>query len=229
VLELGAAGATVYVTGRSAACLRPPRRRRGPALFARVRDEHGHLDVLVNNVYNAPASARWLGKRFWGVPPPAWDESFDIGLRSRYVASFHGAPPLIEASGLIVNISSPGAARYTHNAVYGTAKATLDRPTSDMAHDPAGTVVSLWPGIVNTELLQLVPPDTEGRRLLALPGEEVIDLSTAETPRFADRAVGALAADPGRLASTGSAWRVADLADAYGFTDSDGRIPRVSG
>jgi dehydrogenase/reductase SDR family member 1 len=254
-LELGAAGAEVYVTGRSAAAGRLPGTVQETAaavteaggtgvpvicdhrdddavaaLFTRIRDEHGHLDVLVNNVYDAPGSARWLGKPFWKVPPAAWDDGYDIGLRSHYVASFHGAPMLIKAGGLIVNISSPGAVRYMHNAVYGTAKAALDRLTADMAHeltDAGVAVVSLWPGIVNTELLQLVPPDAQGRRLLALPGEDTIDLDTAETPHFTGRAVVALAADPGRLARTGTACRVADLADAYGFTDTDGRIPRI--
>ncbi|ATL68489.1 SDR family NAD(P)-dependent oxidoreductase [Nocardia terpenica] len=255
-LELGAAGATVYVTGRSATPGRLPGTvaetaaqidelgGRGVAyvcdhrddaavkgLFGKVRAEHGRLDVLVNNVYNSPASARWLGKPFWEVPPAAWDEGFDVGVRSHYVASHFAAPLLIAADGLIVNVSSPGAARYTHNAVYGVAKAALDRLTADLAHDLADTAVtavSLWPGIVNTELLQLIPPGPDGRRLITLPGEGTFDLSEAETPRFPGRAVVALATDPNRHTRTGKPWRVADLADTYGFTDIDGRVPRAN-
>lgn len=254
-LELGAAGATVYVTGRSATPGRLPgtvtetAQRIGELggtgvpvvcdhrdddavaeLFARVRAEHRRLDVLVNNVYNAPASARWLGKPFWEVPPAAWDESFDIGVRSHYVASHFAAPLLIDNDGLIVSISSPGAEHYTHNAVYGVAKTAVDRLTADMAHELADTgvtAVSLWPGIVDTELLQMVPPDAEGRRLITLPGEGTFDLNDAETPRFPGRAVVALANDPDRRSRTGKPWRVADLAEAYGFTDIDGRVPRT--
>ncbi|PXX53338.1 NAD(P)-dependent dehydrogenase (short-subunit alcohol dehydrogenase family) [Nocardia tenerifensis] len=254
-LELGAAGATVYVTGRSATPGRLPGTVHETAaavdaaggvgvpfvcdhrdddavrrLFQTIRDEHGRLDVLVNNVYNSPAAARWLGKPFWEVPPDAWDETFDIGVRSHYVASVFAAPLLIESGGLIVNISSPGSQRYMHNAVYGVAKTALDRLTADMAHNLAETevtVVSLWPGIVDTELLQLVPADAQGQRLVTLPGEGTFDLGQAETPRFPGRAVAALAADPGRRSRTGTAWRVADLAEAYGFTDVDGRIPRA--
>ncbi|WP_433655862.1 SDR family NAD(P)-dependent oxidoreductase [Nocardia sp. CA-128927] len=254
-LELGAAGATVYVTGRSDTPGRLPGTVQETAaaidaaggvgvpfvcdhrdddavqrLFQQIRDDHGRLDVLVNNVYNSPAAARWLGKPFWEVPPKAWDETFDIGVRSHYVASVFAAPLLIESGGLIVNISSPGSQRYMHNAVYGVAKTALDRLTADMAHnltDTAVTVVSLWPGIVDTELLQLVPADAQGQRLVTLPGEGTFDLAQAETPRFPGRAVAALAADPNRRSRTGSAWRVADLADAYGFTDLDGRIPRA--
>ncbi|MCP2315756.1 dehydrogenase/reductase SDR family member 1 [Nocardia amikacinitolerans] len=253
-LELGAAGATVYITGRSATAGRLPGTVHDTAaeidalgghgipfvcdhrdddavqrLFERVRAEQGRLDVLVNNVYNSPAAARWLGKPFWEVPPSTWDETFDVGVRSHYAASFYAAPLLIGSGGLVVNVSSPGSQRYMHNAVYGVAKTALDRLTTDMARDLADTevtVVSLWPGIVDTELLQLVPADAEGRRLVTLPGEGTFDLGAAETPRFPGRAVVALAADPQRRARTGSAWRVADLADQYGFTDVDGRVPR---
>jgi NAD(P)-dependent dehydrogenase (short-subunit alcohol dehydrogenase family) len=253
-LELGAAGATVFVTGRSATAGRLPGTVHETAaeidtlgghgmpfvcdhrdddavqrLFTRVRDECGRLDVLVNNVYNAPAAGRWLGKPFWEVPPTGWDETFDVGVRSHYAASVFAAPLLIESTGLIANISSPGAQRYMHNAVYGVAKTALDRLTADMAHDLADTgvtVVSLWPGIVNTELLQMVPANEQGKRLVTLPGEGTYDLDAAESPRFPGRAVVALAADPNRRSRTGAAWRVADLAEQYGFTDVDGRIPR---
>ncbi|MBH0774860.1 SDR family NAD(P)-dependent oxidoreductase [Nocardia bovistercoris] len=253
-LELGAAGATVFVTGRSATTGRLPGTVHATAaridelggvgvpfvcdhrdddavarLFQRVRDEYGRLDVLVNNVYNAPAAARWLGKPFWAVPPTAWDETFDVGVRSHYAAAVFAAPLLIESGGLIVNISSPGAERYMHNAVYGVAKCALDRLTADLARDLTDsdvTVVSLWPGIVNTELLQMVPADADGRRMVTLPGEGSFDLDAAESPHFPGRAVVALATDPARRERTGNSWRVADLADAYGFTDVDGRVPR---
>ncbi|MFE6924456.1 SDR family NAD(P)-dependent oxidoreductase [Nocardia sp. NPDC057663] len=253
--ELGAAGATVYVTGRTTTPGKLPGTVHATAeeitalgghgvavvcdhaddaavekLFAQVRDEQGRLDVLVNNVYNSPAAARWLGRKFWDVPPKAWDETFDIGVRSHYVASVFAAPLLIESAGLIVNVSSPGARRYMHNAVYGVGKTALDRLTADLAHDLDGTgatAISIWPGIVDTELLQLVPADEQGRRQVTLPGEGTFDLNAAETPRFSGRAVVALAADPDRTVRAGTACKVADLAEAYGFTDVDGRIPRA--
>ena len=112
-LELGAAGATVYVTARTVEPgpipgtvgetvaeiealggtaigdrVRPPRRRRrSRPLFARVRDEQGRLDVLVNNVYSAIDLAPWLGKPFWELPVAAWDQVIGIGVRSHYVAA----------------------------------------------------------------------------------------------------------------------------------------------
>jgi dehydrogenase/reductase SDR family protein 1 len=253
-LELGAAGATVYATGRSAADGRLPGSVNATAreitelggegvgvlcdhsddaavaaLFERVSSERGRLDVLVNNVYNSPASARWLGKPFWEVPSKAWDEGFTIGVRSHYVASGLAAPMLLESGGLIVNVSSPGAVRYMHNVVYGVGKGAVDRMTRDMAHELEGrgvAVVSIWPGIVNTELLQMIPAGPDGRRVLSLPGEGEYDLAGAETPRFSGRAVAALAADPKRERWSGESVYVADLADHYGFTDVDGRVPR---
>jgi NAD(P)-dependent dehydrogenase (short-subunit alcohol dehydrogenase family) len=253
-LELGAAGATVFVTGRSV----EPGRLPGTvgataeevtalggtgvavgcdhsddeavrALFDRIGQEHDRLDVLVNNVYNAPASARWLGKPFWEVTPTGWDETFTIGVRSHYVAASLAAPLLMKSDhGLIAQVSSPGAVRYMHNVVYGVAKAAVDRMTADLAHDlhPHGVaVVSIWPGLVNTEMLQMIPPGADGRRLLTLPGEGAYDLAGAETPRFAGRAVVALAADPDVAGRSGRAFYVADLAREYGFTDVDGRVP----
>lgn len=134
-LELGAAGATVYVTGRTTEPGKLPGTVGETAamvtelgghgvvavcdhrdddavekLFTRIREEQGRLDVLVNNVYNSPAAARWLGRKFWDVPPKAWDETFEIGVRSHYVASVFAAPLLIESAGLIVNVSSPAPA-----------------------------------------------------------------------------------------------------------------------
>lgn len=255
-LELGAAGATVYVTGRTV----DPGKLPGTvsataqevddlggigvpvrcdhsddvavaALFDRIRADSGRLDILVNNVYNAPATARWLGKPFWEVPVAGWDVTFDIGVRSHYAAAALATPLLIDSpAGLIVQVSSPGAVHFMHNVVYGVAKAAVDRMTADMAHDLRGhnvSVVSVWPGLVNTELLQMVPPDKDGRRVLTLPGEGDYDLDEAETPRFTGRAVVALATDPDVSKRTGKAFAVADLAGEYGFTDVDGRVPRT--
>ena len=253
-LELGAAGATVYVTGRTVTAKHLPGTvsetaaqidelgGKGvpvvcdhrdddavAAVFEQVHADSGRLDVLVNNVYNSPSAARWLGKPFWEVPAKAWDGGFDIGVRSHYVASGFAAPLMIaQGSGLIVNISSPGARRHMHNVVYGVGKAALDRMTADMAVELASTgvsAVSLWPGIVNTELLQMVPRGADGTRVVRLPGEGSFDLDDAESPRFVGRAVVALAGDPDVGARSGQAWQVADLAGAYGFTDIDGRVP----
>jgi NAD(P)-dependent dehydrogenase (short-subunit alcohol dehydrogenase family) len=252
-LELGAIGATVYITGRTTHARGPLPGTVGEtaaqveslggrgiavpcdhhddaqveAVIARVLGEHGRVDVLVNNVFSAPALAEWLGRPFWELPVDAWDEVIDIGVRSHYVAARAVAPAMIaHGDGLIVNISSSGAVQYAHTVSYGVGKAALDRMTADMAHElrPHGvTVVSLWPGLVRTELVELGAKDGA----LELPGEGVFDLRGAESPRFTGRAVAALAGDPSRLARSGRAFPVSELAADYGFTDVDGTVPRV--
>jgi dehydrogenase/reductase SDR family protein 1 len=256
-LELGAIGMTVYVTGRSVdggmlpgtvgetAAQIDELGGRGVALAVdhhddaqveaavrRVLDEHGTIDVLVNNVFSAPDLAAWLGKPFWELPVKAWDEVIDIGCRSHYVASAFAAPSMVAAKGgLIVNVTSDGAVQYAHNVPYGVGKAAVDKMTADMAHElkPHGVAaISVWPGLVKTELVMFgAQTRDDGSQYLDLGGEGAFELGDAESPRFVGRGVAALASDPDVLAKTGRAIRVADLADEYGFTDIDGSVPRL--
>jgi dehydrogenase/reductase SDR family member 1 len=246
-LELGAAGATVYVTARSvseddhplpgtigatadevtaaggtavAVALDHRDDDAVEALFRRVLDEHGRLDVLVNNAFIV-TNELTSGKPFWEVPISNWDDMIDIGTRSAYVASVFAARPMVDAgAGLIVNVSSSGAEEYAWQVAYGVGKCALDRITADTAHEltPHGvSVVSVWPGFVRTERIDL------GVAAGLLP--ESLDLSTSESPRFVGRAVVALATDPDVARWTGRAVPARDLADEYGFTDVDGRLP----
>jgi NAD(P)-dependent dehydrogenase (short-subunit alcohol dehydrogenase family) len=202
------------------------------AVFERVEKEQDRLDVLVNNVFAAPDLAQWLGQPFWELPTRAWDEVIDVGVRSHYVASALAAPTMIrQRAGLIANISSSGAIQYAHNVPYGVGKAALDKMTADMAHDLLShgvAVVSLWPGLVKTELVMFgAQQGPDGSAQLDLGEEGTFDLSGAETPRFIGRAVVALATDPDVMARSGRAHMVADLAKEYGFTDLDGRVPQT--
>lgn len=255
-LELGASGATVYVTGRSvepgaipgtigqtvaeieelggtgiAVACDHHDDAQVEALFSRIAADHGRLDILVNNVYSAPDLVPWLGKRFWELPIEAWDQVIDIGTRSHYVASVLAAPLLLaNGRGLIVNVSSSGAVSYGHNVVYGVGKAAVDKMTADMAVDLAGTgvaVVSLWPGLVHTELLDMGATREGDEVFIELPGEGRFDLSGAETPRFLGRAVVALADAPDLAERSGRAFASAALARELGFTDLDGTIHEV--
>jgi hypothetical protein len=53
----------------------------------------------------------------------------------------------------------------------------------------------------------------------------LVDLVGSESPRFAGRAVTALAADPEVLAKAGRVLVAAELATEYGFVDIDGYRP----
>jgi len=244
-LELGAAGATVYVTGRTleegsaplpgtigaTAAAVDASGGRGiavpcdhrddaqvAALFERVRGEQGRLDVLVNNAFLIPRELT-SGRPFWETPLSNWDDMIDVGTRSAYAASHFAAPLMVaRGAGLIANVSSSGAAEYAWHVAYGVGKAALDRLTADTARElrPFGVaVVSLWPGLVLTE--------RTSRAKEALPS---LDFGGAESQRFTGRAVVALASDPKALERSGRAWSSRELADDYGFTDVDGRLPK---
>jgi dehydrogenase/reductase SDR family protein 1 len=248
-VEAGRAGATVYVTARTL-----ERRPEAPVttaeeieahggtaipvrcdytddeavarVFGQVQAEHGRVDLLVNTVFDAARFGASIGRRFWELPLDIWHEVIDAGTRSAYVASWYAAPLLLNAgSGLIVNVSARGAARYRYNVAYGAGKAALDKMTADMAEDlrdHAVAVVSLWPNVTRTENLEAgaaAQPD----RVRDLYG----DMNLLETPRYAGRAVVALAADPGVMARTGQRFWVAELGAQYGFVDENGRAHAI--
>jgi len=243
-LELAAAGATVYLTGRTLAEGSAPLPgsitataaeiaaaggravavacdhrddAQVEALFERVRKEQGRLDVLVNNAFLIPKELT-SGRPFWLCPISNWDDMVGVGTRSAYVASAFAARAMAaQRSGLIANVSSSGAAEYAWHVAYGVGKAALDRISADSAHElreHGVAVVSLWPGLVLTERVQATRD--------ALP---TLDFDSAESPRFTGRAVVALATDPDRLRRSGRAWSCHELALAYGFRDVDGRLP----
>jgi NAD(P)-dependent dehydrogenase (short-subunit alcohol dehydrogenase family) len=139
-VELGVAGATVYVTGRTTRERRSEYDRpetieetaervdraggRGiavrvdhlasdqvRALVRRIEDEQGRLDVLVNDV--------WGGERLieWNVP--VWEYSLDGGLRmlrlaidTHIITSHFALPLLIQNEGGLVVEMTDGTAEY---------------------------------------------------------------------------------------------------------------------
>ena len=71
-------------------------------LFARVKAEHGRLDILVNNAAQVADSTTMSGG-FWQKPLEAVN-LITVGLRSHFVAAYRAAPLLIaNGHGLIVH------------------------------------------------------------------------------------------------------------------------------
>jgi NAD(P)-dependent dehydrogenase (short-subunit alcohol dehydrogenase family) len=193
------------------------------ALFDHVRDDHGRLDILVNNASNTPKFAEWMVRPIWEQGPQAWRDVIDGGVRMHYVATaFASAMMMTQGSGLIVNISSLGAAYYVHGVAYGIGKCATDKLTADSSVELVPyevAVLSLWPGPVATESVTQLA-STMGIDLDAFR-------SYLETPRFTGRAVVALATDSNVMARTGKALIVAELGLEYGFTDVEGNQPDV--
>ncbi len=120
-LALGATGATVYVTGRSQqegdaplpgtvyATAEEITRLGGKgvavvcdhgdyeqvkALFERIDQEQGRLDILINNALLVPDGLTMTGP-FW-EKPLALQDILNVGLRSSYVSSYFAAPLLLK-------------------------------------------------------------------------------------------------------------------------------------
>lgn len=246
-LELGAAGATVYVTGRTVeeGASKYPGTVGATAaevtelggtgiavqcdhavdqqiieLFARVKAEQGGMDILVNNVFGAPEGRSILrGGGFWEYPIDVWDTLIHVGCRSHYVSSHEAVPMMIEKQrGLVVNISSFAGAAYAFNLAYGVGKAAVDRMAKDMAHELRDHGVAC---------VSLWPGWVRTEHLLQSEAEGRVPVPTAngESPRFTGRAVVAIATDPERMERSGQVLVVNELGREYGFTDIDGRQP----
>lgn len=250
-IALGAAGMTVYLSGRSATestshlrgqllpgslaetaeavthagglGIAVPCDHRDDeqvrALFARIEEEQGCLDLLVNNVAFLHENLIDPGP-FWEKPLELVD-ILDVGLRSAYVVSYYAAPLLVKnGHGLIAFVSSYGAGCYMHGPAYGAQKAGVDKFAADMAVDLEGTgvsAVSLWLGPQRTERT-------------AIAGAERADqyeafLAMAETPEFNGRVIHALLNDPKLKTLSGQTLITAELAEGYGIGEAEGRQP----
>jgi NAD(P)-dependent dehydrogenase (short-subunit alcohol dehydrogenase family) len=247
-LALGAEGATVYVTGRTVAPGSHPLpgtvgqtaaevdRRGGKgiavqvdhaadeqvaALFTRVRDEQGRLDILVNNAFALPEDLT-EPRPFWERPLSDW-EMVDVGVRSNFVAARHAAKIMVaQGCGLIVAISGYVGVTYTYGVVFGTCKSAVDRMARDMAIElqPHGVAsLSLWQGLTLTErALRNLERDPAMRKLTVT--NPVIGCS----PEFPGRVIAALATDPELMKLSGGTFITAELAEDYAITDIDGRV-----
>lgn len=246
-IALGSHGCTVYVTGRSEKAGDHPlpgtiwetadavtqAGGRGiavrvdhaddsqvEALFARVSEDEGRLDILVNNACALHDDLTAPGN-FW-EKPLGIAEMLNVGLRSAYVASFHAAPLMVaQRHGLIMFTSASGAAHYSFGPAYGAHKAGLDKFAADMAVDlrPFNVAaLSIWMGALLTDRLRMV---------IASDPIKYKDLEAAtETPEFTGHAIWALYSDPALMDMSGQAVIGAEMAVKYGFADQGGRQPR---
>jgi NAD(P)-dependent dehydrogenase (short-subunit alcohol dehydrogenase family) len=205
------------------------------ALAARLREEHGHLDVLVNDI--------WGAEDLKGGPPqwntPIWELDLDDGLRilrlaidTHLITSHHLLPLLVDRpGGLVVEVTDGtttyNASHYRISVFYDLAKVAVNRLAFSQGEElkaVGGTAVAITPGWLRSEMMLEGFGTTEAdwRDAATPPG-----FAVSESPRYVGRAVAALAIDPHRGRWNQQSVTSGQLAHEYGFTDIDGDQPDV--
>ncbi len=205
-------------------------------LVATVEREHGRLDVLVNDIFGGDRYAEW--------DKPLWEHDWAGGLRMlqmgvhTHLITCRAAIPLMlrtaaghGGQGLVIEVTdgtSAANAEFRRNVgfYYDLVKANIERIVTGLAAELAEhpvTAVGVTPGWLRSEkMLENFGVTEENWRdaCARTPG-----FGISESPSYVGRGVAALAlaADAGRRAGTIVSAR--QLADAYGFTDTDGSRP----
>lgn len=258
-VELGAAGATVYVTGRSTRTQRSEYDRpetieetaelvteaggtgipvqtdhldpeQVRALIARIDNDHGRLDTLVNDI--------WGGELLFEWDTPVWEHDLENGLRLLHLAidthlitSHHALPLMLRNPGGLVVEMTDGTAgynsdHYRNSMYYDLAKTSVLRMAWGLSQElgPKGaTAVALTPGWMRSEMMLDNYDVSEENWQDAI--EKQPHFSISETPQYVGRAVAQLASDPDVARWNGQSLSSGQLAKVYGFTDLDGSQP----
>lgn len=189
------------------------------ALFDQIGEEHGKLDILVNNA--AIIRDEMMGRtKFWQEPLNVID-TLGVGLRSSYVATVYAAPLMLDQpKGLVAFTSSSGGTHYAFGPAYGVPKAGTDKMAADMAYDLREfgiAAVSIWMGSLLTDRVRAI--------IASKPEKFGHILDTAETPELTGHVMWALYQDPELMALSGRTLIGAELAVKYGIVDEDDRQP----
>ncbi len=206
------------------------------SLFRRIEQDHGRLDVLANSAWGPNVMPEW-SRRFWELTPSLWPETLQtIGVC--WLTSVYAMRLMSEAKhGLIAHVTDN---YYIPDDVSsggpdpGNPSAWRGQILHDLGHECINrlifgmskftkkynvAVVGLNPGFMQTERVRMAMTNDAIKRKFRY------DLS--ETVEYIGRAVVALAAVPDLIEKNGKLLWVCDLAQEYGFTDTDGRlIPR---
>jgi NAD(P)-dependent dehydrogenase (short-subunit alcohol dehydrogenase family) len=245
---LGEAGATVYVTGRTARG-RPSvdglpgtvddaadevttRGGHGiavhcdhtldhdvEALFERIQAEQGRLDLLVNNVWGG-----YEGQAF-GIPMvPFWEQP-----RSQWASMFVAG---LRAQLVTSQLAAPLMISQPGGLIVSTVAWAYDEYLRNIYYDLSkAAVIRMTRGMAHdlrphgVAAIAVAPGFMRTERILAAHAAHPFDLSITESPEYLGRAVHALAEDANVMNKSGQLFTVGDLAQEYGFTDIDGRQP----
>ncbi|MNM52566.1 3-oxoacyl-[acyl-carrier-protein] reductase FabG [compost metagenome] len=250
-LALGAAGMTVYVTGRSlqsgGALLRGQVMPGSIHETAEAITAAGGQGIAVQCDHADDAQVRALFERIEREqghldllvnnatfiheqlidPGPFWEKPLemvdilDIGLRSSYVASYYAAPLLLRAPRALVAFVSSFGAGCY---MHGPAYGAQKAGVDKLAADMA---VDFENTSVAAVSLWLGPQLTERTAIAGQARAEQYEafLAMAETPQFNGRIIHALLNDPESSSLSGQTLISAELALRYGISEAEGRQP----
>ncbi|MBO1753523.1 SDR family oxidoreductase [Allobranchiibius sp. CTAmp26] len=206
------------------------------ALVTEIEQEHGRLDVLVNDIFGGDHYAQW--------DRPLWEHDLAGGLRmlrmgvdTHLITSHHALPLMLRTAGetgvrgLLVEMTD-GTAQFNSTfregvgLYYDLVKANVGRIviglTYELREEPV-TAIGVTPGWLRSEAMLEgfgVSEETWHRAVAKEPG-----FAISESPTYVARGVAAAAADPGFARWAGEIVTARQLADAYDLTDTDGSRP----
>ncbi len=120
------------------------------AMFSHIRQEHGRLDILVNNAATNPYFGHVLD-----TPPGAFQKTIDVNMRGYFFASVEAGRIMRETGGgSIINIASVNALRPAQmQAIYSMTKAAVINMTQAFAKECAAMKIrvnAVLPGFTKT-------------------------------------------------------------------------------
>jgi acetoacetyl-CoA reductase len=136
--------------------------------FTRAKEEHGPIDVLVNN------AGITKDRMFLKMTPDDWHAVIDTNLNSMFNVTKQVVPDMVDRGwGRIIQISSvngeKGQAGQTN---YSAAKAGMHGFTMALAQEVAAkgvTVNTVSPGYIGTDMVRAIKPDVLEKIVATIP------------------------------------------------------------
>ena len=200
-------------------------------LVNRIRREQGRLDVLVNDIWGGDAWLSWWWKetKFWKIPLEKGFEVMETAFRTHVITAHEAIPLMLETKGgLIAGITDGDGYYYRGQFYYDFVKTNVIRMAFALASELRRmkiASVAITPGFLRSESVLDIMGVAEENWRDAVPRRP--EFAESETPMLVGRGVAALAADRRVMRKSGRVYNSAELAREYGFTDVDGRVPRI--
>ncbi len=150
-------------SGKKASCIACHNGELGEieALFEKIRQNHGSLDILVNNAATNPYYGSVIN-----AEEKAWDKTLSVNLKGPFFMSQHAAKLMREnGRGTIVNVSSiNGKIPMPYQSIYSISKAGLIAMTQSFAKELGANnirVNAILPGITETNFASTLTKNDE--------------------------------------------------------------------